>query len=408
MTATARIRIAVTVSRCGVLAWGAVVATSRDAGTLLGMHARKTLLAIAACTVTAAAALAVWSAGDTGTAPIAPTGLAAAATLAGCPEAQDPQQCLDAAAEQIYREQGAAALPTTIDTWIAAAAPEFYPCHRVLHSIGKAAATDGLTTQDIADAGAVASTCANGFMHGLVEGIGFEAAQQGASSATLSTDLQRLCREVGPTLRNDCYHSSGHAASIASPGNVRTALAVCDRIAPAESGEATRCSAGVFMSYGRGLAGFDETGTQRWITMTDEEMSTICQEQTGGRVDVCWFYLWMVYGFDEGRGSPAAYAALCPGNGAPGFDQCHRGVGMLLLGRDDTSNPAVAARQCPQTDPDAVAWCAFGTAWGDAYDYRLAFGSLDGHRSRCTEYPAALVEMCRRAEAEALEDGDGL
>jgi hypothetical protein len=81
---------------------------------------------------------------------------------------------------------------------------------------------------------------------------------------------------------------------------------------------------------------------------------------------------------------------------------------MLLLGRDDTSNPAVAARQCPQTDPDAVAWCAFGTAWGDAYDYRLAFGSLDGHRSRCTEYPAALVEMCRRAEAEALEDGDGL
>lgn len=330
-------------------------------------------------------------------APIPATGITALAASLECLDDQDPFVCVDSAIERIYDTDGAAVLVSTLDRWRDEAYPDPLPCHRVFHLLGKKSVGELSLDEVLTDIALTEGVCDDGYVHGAIEGLGY-----GADYQTLPSSLNSLCESLPERMVADCLHSSGHALAINQHLDVRAALDGCGVFGE----EARRCAAGVFMTFGRGLPGYETSDSTQWITYRDEDLPILCREVRDDYADPCWFQIWTAYGFAPERGGPDDLAKICPASGERGFEYCYRGVGMLLLGRDGR-DAAVAASMCP-TDTERRRWCAYGIAWGSGYDYHLAFDSYEGYDSPCPRFPEELQEVCRTAEQDATLEGDGL
>ena len=330
--------------------------------------------------------------------PTAPTeaitaGILRAARSVSCDSDPDPLGCMDGVAQATLVSDGSLVAIREVQGWRDMARPDPLPCHGTAHELGRVAAD----TEDIAVVLSTAKEsdgiCADGFLHGAVEGFGYS-----RSVEELGSVLVSFCKSFDSPLLDSCVHAAGHAYSIGTPDDIDAALSRCKQF----SEYARQCAAGVFMTFGRGLPGFEQGGTPAWITISDEQLDGLCTRVAPEYSNDCWFYVWTVFGFDDTRGTPEELAATCPpSSDKSGFENCFRGVGMLLMARA-AGDPVDEVADCPGS-PDQVSWCAYGIAWGLANDYITLFGSLDGYASPCSRFPTGLESVCKKAEVYALD-----
>jgi hypothetical protein len=321
----------------------------------------------------------------------------------GCPSSQDPLVCLDSRIEDTYKNSGVSGLISTINEWKLYVGTDGLPCHRLTHIAGKraaevrdvkSAALESIETKDL---------CANGFFHGVVEGMSTK-----SKGTDLVSALEDLCSSVGD-LKNDCIHSSGHSFAMDQPNNPIAALRMCDAFDPASD----LCGAGVFMTFGRGIPGFEQEGSARWIKYTPEIAKTLCNDVPSKHSSSCWFQLWIAYQEDPNLGGVGTYKTLCPSPSGDeikdpkdAFKYCYRGLGMLYMQRGAVE-PRQVTNLCPK-DEYAHYWCVFAIGWEFMNDHYLAVNSTDGYKSPCGDLSSKDEEICKEGEEYALIPGDGL
>jgi hypothetical protein len=320
-------------------------------------------------------------------------GILRSAQSVACDSSPNPLDCMDGVSQATLVSSGSLAAIQEVQRWRDIAKPDPLPCHGTAHALGRSA----VDVEDVADvqrtAHEASGICADGFLHGAVEGFGYS-----RNADELVDVLSSFCKSFSSPLLDSCVHAAGHAVAISVPDDIYTALSRCKPFAE----NARQCAAGVFMTFGRGLPGFEQGGEKAWITISDEQLSGLCTRVDTAYSNDCWFYVWTVFGFDTHRGSPEALAAACPDESdKSGFENCFRGVGMLLMSRTE-GDQVDAVSNCPGTALQ-VSWCAYGIAWGLANDYITMFGSLDGYASPCSRFPSGLESVCTKAESYALD-----
>lgn len=340
---------------------------------------------------------------DTAVLPPTPRVQALADSI-GCRPDQDAFDCLDVAALESYRSDGAAGLVSTVTKWQQQVLPDGLPCHRLTHLIGKYAAEHLDLPSAVAESSRTTDLCANGFFHGIIEGTAYR-----FSGEVLASRLVQICTAIDRPQYNDCVHSSGHAMAMTEPDDVYSAIDLCGPF----GSDASRCVAGVFMSFGRGTAGFESDGSQRWISYASNVPKDLCYKVVDEYVPHCWFLLWTAYESDPKLGGVDAYRQICPRpDDAPVEQQadpyryCYRGLGMLLLERGEVS-ASDAAQLCP-SDTYGGYWCTFGIGWAFMYDHALAFGSGEGFDTQCSTLRKEWIRACIAGEQYALVDGDNV
>lgn len=335
--------------------------------------------------------------------PAVEENVVALALQLGCPSNEDPLQCLSTIAADLYETEGASKMRTVIEKWQQEVLPNGLPCHRITHVAGKRAAETASVEQLRSDVTATAELCSSGFFHGAVEGMVVQ-----DSGPALANLLQSFCATM-PDVQNDCIHSAGHTLAMDSPQDVHTALENCSVFSP----ESLRCAAGVFMSYGRGVPGFEESTETRTISYGKDEASKVCYTVDPAYQDSCWFQLWIAYQSDPSLGGVPEYTKICPQptQSSPveqtvAYRLCYRGLGMLYIERGSVP-PAEAAEKCPG-DPRARYWCSFGIGWGMMTEHYTTFETTDGYRSDCGSFAKDYRPACKAGEDYALVDGNGL
>lgn len=321
----------------------------------------------------------------------------------GCPESLDALVCLVDLSVDVYEAKGVAQFVATIKDWQEEVLPNGLPCHRMTHGAGRRALDVATLEKVREDVLATSGLCANGFFHGAVEGMSTLADGTG-----LSELLYSFCANL-PDLINDCTHSAGHTMAMESPRDVYGALRLCDVF----GSDAIKCAAGVFMSYGRGVPGFDDAAEVRTIGYSPSDAQSVCRTVAEEYQTICWFQLWIAFQGDPALGGIDAYYTACP-DPIPGsviaqpdsVRFCYRGLGMLHL-RKATIPAPEAAEKCP-SDVTERYWCSFGIGWAMMYEYVTMFSSTEGFVSDCPKFEKSYQTACRDGEAYALIPGNGL
>jgi hypothetical protein len=335
--------------------------------------------------------------------PAQPNVIKLAASL-GCPNPESTFTCLDEFAAASYAKDGVVGLVSTVESWRDAVKPDGLPCHRLMHVFGKNLAESGSLQEIAAQSSETVGVCANGFFHGVVEGMALH-----LPATELPQRMREFCSSV-PGLGSDCAHSSGHAFAMRNHTDAYAALEKCDVFAEQDS---ILCGSGVFMTFGRGLPGFEDEMSDPWINYTPEVASSICQSVAEKYTTHCWFLLWMAYLNNPTLGGAQAYEQVCsalalpdPEKPSEAYRNCYRGLGMLYVGR--SSRPAAeTAAMCPTTK-DSRYWCVFSVGWSPMYDHFITFDTKDGYESICTDLSPADLKACKDGEVYVREDEGGL
>ena len=346
-----------------------------------------------------------------GTPPASPTlveppieeNVQALAARLGCPASTDALVCLVDVSVDLYEAEGVARFVATIKDWQKEVLPNGLPCHRMTHVAGRRALDIAPLEKVRQDVLATSGLCANGFFHGAVEGMSTL-----ADGAELSDLLYSFCADL-PDLINDCTHSAGHTLAMESPRDVHGALRLCSVF----GSDAVKCAAGVFMSYGRGVPGFDDADEVRTIGYAPGDAQSVCRTVADEYQTICWFQLWIAYQSDPALGGVDAYYAACP-DPVPGsvvaqpdsVRFCYRGLGMLHLRKATIAAPE-AAEKCP-SDVTERYWCSFGIGWAMMYEHITMFADTEGFVSDCPKFEKTYQTACRDGEAYALVPGNGL
>jgi hypothetical protein len=330
-------------------------------------------------------------------APAQPRVVALAVSL-GCPTDKDTFACLDELAEDVYEADGMDALVATISSWQAEVKPDGLPCHGLMHRMGKKVAESVSLEAVTAESRKTAGICANGFFHGAIEGVALSLTKD-----KLPPYMQEFCQSI-PELGDDCAHSAGHALAIRNAEDVHQALQGCSSFSEPES---VLCSSGVFMTFGRGLPGFEDGNEEPWITYTPQTARTVCFDVEDRYAEHCWFMLWMAYTTTDALGGVTEYQKVCTQLDAQptskAFENCYRGLGMLYDNRGAVSTKE-AATKCPSSK-DQRYWCVFSLGWSVMYDHVITFNTKDGYETACSTLEEIDRPACEAGEAFVQMDG---
>lgn len=336
--------------------------------------------------------------------PLAQPNVLRLAESLGCDPASDPFGCLEEESRQTYEDGGMPALLAELGDWKEYVKPDGLPCHGLMHALGKDLVAVKSVSGLVADSEQSSGVCANGFFHGVTEGLALS-----RSTTELRKDLADLCRSV-TSLKKDCVHSAGHAFAMVNPDDAYGALSLCEDFSGDESVE---CGSGVFMTFGRGLPGYEEEAAAPWIRYSPAVAGELCFKVDKKYSTPCWFLLWMAYLSDPALGGADSYGQVCEriridGGTGPGedFKNCYRGLAMLYLERGATT-PETASAKCPPSGESRY-WCVFGVGWAFMYDHYLIMGSESGYESVCARLPEFDLPACRAGENYVLEKGVGL
>jgi hypothetical protein len=287
-----------------------------------------------------------------------PPGLEAVASVARCPPTDaELARCLRAELRRQAAVDGPEATVETLGRWRTVASPHGFPCHALGHFLGRELSVSVPADRFGDLVGTVDDNCRDGLLHGLFEGVGAT-----VDPSDLAGELDARCSTLAP--RDQCYHATGHAAAVAHRQDLDTALAVCGRL-----GDPSRCSAGVFMTFGGGSLtfsddqdGFIQGGPEQPVVFTvePERMGSLCASVDEIYRDGCWLYLWMFYTPSRNLGVDD-YFAVCASAAGAERTACARGGGKVVVNNsDDLEDLGALVAGCPSAPLDVRSGCVYG------------------------------------------------
>lgn len=345
----------------------------------------------------------VWAqpASDRGTQSLAPLDRLVADL--GCPE-QNQATCLREMLYATLEGEGTAAAQVLLHEWSATVAPQPFPCHAIAHFLGRAVyERDGSASFTREGLVAGPENCRDGYLHGLLEGLGLSADQ-----TNLVPTLDTACAPFASdeVYARWCTHALGHASAMAEQTSLPAALDIC---ADLRASSRSDCVGGVLMTFGGRTLAFDwsqeefdlETGDVVFV-VDPSVRASICPALPADSELGCWEYLWMLYD-DEGvfEEEFPAYQAACEYAGSPSAaDLCGQGMGKLVLNATQFDGSGDLLTRCAGTTPVRTA-CEYGIVASFVGAHHASAGSFESYESVCTDLVGDLRTRCQKAEDTA-------
>ena len=315
--------------------------------------------------------------------------------------------CLRRTLYETLTTTGVEAAQKELQTWSEHVAPEPFPCHQIAHFLGRAVYENfGSAAIESTTRGSGAVNCVDGYIHGLLEGVGLEGRPE-----SLVAKLNNICVvfEDDTQTSSWCRHALGHAAAMAEKDSISRALDVCTNLLEAYWSE---CAGGVLMTFGGRTLAFDWSQTTFELSSGDivfrveaSERAKLCPDLPEIARLGCWEYLWMLYDDAGGQASErAAYIDAC--DRAKREEEakfCGEGLGMILMNADLPDDLALVLGMCSEAG-SGEHYCMYGVISSYARMQYASLGNLNSYESVCGDLATSIKNRCQAVEKVALAD----
>ncbi len=218
-------------------------------------------------------------------------------------------------------------------------------CHEILHEVGRVgyqrfpSFSDAVQYQD--------DICANGYLHGLMEGLAETQGNIVVTADFLKTECGAIEEEYP---RGQCFHGAGHGLMFGLSNDLPRAIALCESYAGSDVED---CASGAFMEN------VNEDPVAHPSDFTDpHNLFYPCTVQKDEHKPSCYLYAPLRF-LNETQRDFSAVVDWCS-LAEPQYRQhCFYGIGYQVA-RRNALNPVYSEHVCSRAKGEDAADCVFG------------------------------------------------